>query len=618
MPISTHIQIQIGGETLTRFSKLVINQKVHSHHRFSILQPLPKEFVGEAIDKSQKYIGQTVKISITPTSMQTISPLNFDGIITEAQMVRTSGASGGIIINGYSPTILMEGPPNIRSFTDKSLGTIVQEVLDGYSSGNFKSAISIEKDATLPYTVQYSESDFSFLCRMAQKKGQWFFYNGEELVFGKAKPKNFNLEYGRTLHSFNIEMRAKSMGFEYLGYDPSNGEIQKANSTEVNYQPEGYSKSVFESSKKMFPNTATMLYSHSLEEGNSRTHLVDRISTQLQSRASDMVTAKGDSDETGLRIGDIIEIKEPAFSLTGNPLDGLKEQNFGSYIVTDLMHICDESGTYHNTFGAVPSTVLAPPYGNVHSFPIAESQPATIISNEDPAGLGRVQVAFAWQQQQGNNTPWIRMINPHSGGGKGFYFIPEVGEEVLVAFEGGNAEKPFVLGAMYNGSASSSNYYTSGNDQKVIHTRSGTKMIFNDAAGSIFIEDPSGNTWKMDGEGNIEVSAPKDIVFKAGENIVLNAGTNVVTTARVNITENAGVDKTSTVGMTMNTFVGGNSMINVMGNLTEVISGNLDSHTEKDRITNSEKGINSSSNDEIVKHSQKETKLNSAEKSKLF
>jgi len=547
MPISTQIQIKIGGETLTRFSKLVINQKVHTHHRFSLLQPLPKEFVGEAVDKAQNYVGQTINISITPTSMMTDSPLNFTGIITEAQMVRTSGASGGIIINGYSPTILLEGPPNIRSFSDKSLDDIVHGVLNNYSSDSLKSTISVQKDVTLPYTVQYGESDFSFLCRIAQKKGQWLYFNGEELLFGKPKSKNFTLEYGRTLHSFNIEMRAKSLGFEYLGYDPSSGETQKANSGEVNFQPEGYSKAIYESSKKMFPNTSTMLYSQALEEGNSRTHLIDRVTTQLQSRTADLVTAKGDSDETGLRIGDIIQIKEPAFSLTGNPLDGLKEQDFGSYILTDIMHICDESGTYHNSFDAVPASVMSPPYGNVHSFPTAESQPATIISNEDPAGLGRVQVAFSWQQAQGTNTPWIRMVNPHSGGGKGFYFIPEVGEEVLVAFEGGNAEKPFVLGAMYNGSASSE-YYTQGNDQKVIHTRSGTKMIFNDAKGSIFIEDPSGNTWMMDGEGNISVNAPKNFSLVAGENITIKAGKNISISAGESIDNSANVNIVSVAG----------------------------------------------------------------------
>jgi len=547
MSISTQIKIEIAGESLTRFSKLVINQKVQTHHRFSLLQPLPKEFVSQAVEKAQAYVGKSIKISINPSNMLTDSPLVFNGIITEAQMVRTSGASGGIVINGYSPTILLEGAPTVKSYTNQNLKSIVDEVLKEYASEELNPQISIEKDALLPYTVQYGESDFGFLSRIAQKKGQWFYYNGEALFFGKPKSKKFTLEYGRSLHSFNIEMRAKSVGFEYLGYDPSNAETQKANSEEVNFQPDGYSKTIFETSKKLFPKNSTILYPHALEEGNSRTHLIDRVTTQLQSRSADMVTAKGDSDETGLRIGDVVSIKEPSFSLTGNVLDGLQEQNFGNYIITDIMHVCDESGTYHNSFDAVPENVLSPPYGNVHSFPTAETQPATVISNADPAGLGRVQVAFAWQKEAGKTTPWIRMINAHSGGGKGFYFIPEVGEEVLVAFEGGNAEKPFVLGAMYNGGASSG-YSSSGNDKKVIQTRSGTKVIMDDAAGSVFIEDPSGNTYLMDGQGNIKLNAPNNMTIVVGKNLDIQVGENMSTTIGANEDISIGSNKTETIG----------------------------------------------------------------------
>ena len=77
MAISTKINIQIAGETLTRFSKLVIQQKVHTHHTFSLLQPLPKELVSQAIDKAQSYIGQTIKIEIQPTGLKTTSPPSF-------------------------------------------------------------------------------------------------------------------------------------------------------------------------------------------------------------------------------------------------------------------------------------------------------------------------------------------------------------------------------------------------------------------------------------------------------------------------------------------------------------------------------------------------------------
>ena len=606
MPISTTITIEIAGETLTRFSKLVINQKVQTHHKFSLLQPLPREFVSQALEKAQKYVGQPIKITITPSTMSTESPLQFNGIITEAQMVRTSGASGGIIINGYSPTILLEGTPNIRSFTDKSIGDIVKEVLKKYPSEDLSPSIEIEKEVTLPYTVQYNESDFGFLARIAQKKGQWLYYNGEALTFGKPKSKNFTLEYGRSLHSFNIEMRAKSLGFEYLGYDPSNGETQKANSSEVAYQPEGYAKSIFESSKKLFPSNSTMLYSQALEEGNSRTHLIDRITTQLQSRAADMVTAKGDSDETGLRIGDVVSIKEPAFSLTGNSLDGLQEQHFGNYIITDIMHICDESGNYHNSFDAVPENVASPPYGNVHSFPMAESQPATVISNADPSGLGRVQVAFAWQKENGANTPWIRMINPHSGGGKGFYFIPEVGEEVLVAFEGGNAEKPFVLGAMYNGAAASG-YAASENAVKAIHTRSGHIIKFTEDE-SIEITDKSGNLIQFDTVGsNITITAPETVTINA-KNIVMNADENIYSSAGKNITGTAGKDIVHAAS---------GDIMEVSDNRTEVVEKEYTRNSATSFETAQEMSINSTK-ENMMMQSAKTVAFNSGEKSNIF
>ncbi|CAM3794487.1 hypothetical protein FLGE108171_15245 [Flavobacterium gelidilacus] len=463
----------------------------------------------------------------------------------------------------------------------------------------------------MPYTVQYRESDFGFIARLAQKKGQWFYYNGEELVFGQPISKNFTLEYGRSLHSFNIEMRTKPLGLEYLGYESSSAETQKANTSEINYQPEGYAKVAFERSKKLFPDTSTMLYTHPIEEGSARTHLVDRVTTQLQSRAADLVTAKGDSDETGLRIGDVVSIQESAFSLTGNLIDGLQEQNFGSYIITDITHVCEESGSYHNSFQAVPEDVMAPPYGNVHSHPNADTQTAIVTDNNDPAGLGRVQVKFAWQE---DNTPWIRMTNPHAGSGKGMYFIPEIGEEVLVAFEAGNAEKPFVLGTMYNGSESSS-YATTGNDIKIIQTRSGHIIKFTEDE-SIIITDKSGNEIHFDTVGsNINITAPKTLNINA---------TDINITASNDINISAGNNKTIGVGANQNVFVGnsnnvsvsGNNALNVGGEMIETIMGDFKSHTEKERIVSSEKGYESSSNGSINKHSQKEIQNNSGEKAK--
>ena len=617
MPINTKVIIDIAQETLTSFSDLQIKQFANDHHTFSLTRLLPKEFIDEAMDKVQGYIGEPIRVTIESNTLKTNASLLFYGIVTHVEMIRSAGASGIILIQGFSPSIVMEGEKNALSFNDKTFSDIVRELSANYPNQELKPNIDFLNDSSMPYTVQYGESDYAFLSRMAQKKGEWFYYNGEQTYFGRPKSKNIDLVYGQNLHKLSIGLQAKPLGFEFLGYDSSNCETQKANSKEINFQTQGFTKSVYDASRKMYPNMPTSLYGNPLQEGMSRNDLINRATTQLQGKTANLVVAKGESDETGIRIGDVLIITESSFSSTGNLSDGVKEQNFGSYIVTQIIHSCDVSGNYSNTFEAVPDSILSPPYSNVFQIPQADTQPAVVIDNNDPKGLGRVQVQMMWQKNNSSKTPWIRMTNPHAGSGKGMYYIPEIGEEVLVGFENNNAEKPYVLGTMYNGNESSG-YNTEGNDQKVIQTRSGTKIIMNDAIGSVFIEDPSGNTWLMDGKGNISANAPNDFTINAGKNVSITAGMNISTSAGINISENAGVDKTSSIGMMHNLFVGGDSVVNVTGKLTEFIKGDVESHTEKDRNTISEKGIESSSEGQIVRNSKSEVEVNSAEKSKLF
>jgi uncharacterized protein involved in type VI secretion and phage assembly len=121
------------------------------------------------------------------------------------------------------------------------------------------------------------------------------------------------------------------------------------------------------------------------------------------------------------------------------------------------------------------------------------------------------------------------MIQPHSGTGKVFYFIPEIGEEVLVGFEGGNAQNPYVLGTQYNGSESSG-YADGQNNVKAIHTRSGHIIKFTEDE-SIIITDKIGNEIQLDTiGGNINITAPKVITMNA-TNIIMNASQNISVTA---------------------------------------------------------------------------------------
>ncbi|WP_192501877.1 phage baseplate assembly protein V [Flavobacterium sp. PL002] len=206
------------------------------------------------------------------------------------------------------------------------------------------------------------------------------------------------------------------------------------------------------------------------------------------------------------------------------------------------------------------------------------------------------------------------MIQPHSGAGKGFYFIPEIGEEVLVGFEGNNAQNPYVLGSQYNGSESSG-YADGENNLKAIHTRSGTKIAFNDSEGSILIEDPSGNTWMMDGQGNISVNAPNTFSINATD-INLTASKNISTSAGMNIVESAGGDKTTMVGMMHSLSVGVDYMINVTGKLFEIVTGERKSQAKK-VINNHESHEMNIEKDKKI-HTEGKFEVNSTDKSNMF
>ena len=172
------------------------------------------------------------------------------------------------------------------------------------------------------------------------------------------------------------------------------------------------------------------------------------------------------------------------------------------------------------------------------------------------------------------------------------------------------------MGTQYNGSQSSG-YADGQNNVKAIHTRSGTKIILNDAEGSILIEDPSGNTWKMDGQGNIDVNAPKNFTVNAGENVNITAGKNVSVRAGENIDNSASKDIIQTAGHDLTQNAAGD-ILESANNKTEIIEktyirSSVESTHHAEEVT-----IFSTKENMLLESSQKTVEVNSAEKSNMF
>jgi len=211
-------------------------------------------------------------------------------------------------------------------------------------------------------------------------------------------------------------------------------------------------------------------------------------------------------------------------------------ESLGDYMVISVQHRCDGQGNYANTFTAIPASVKMPPVAGQNE-PRCETQSALVTDNHDPKGLGRVKVKFHWMGDA-EKTPWLRITSPHGGDGKGMFFIPEVGEEVIVGFEGDSPTKPYIIGTVFHSKAKTG-FSNAGNDIKAIQTRSGNKVIMNDKEGSVFVEDKDGNNIKIDGNGNININAKNSIVLGCGESKIEMKKDGTINLTGKNITTNA-------------------------------------------------------------------------------
>ena len=166
-------------------------------------------------------------------------------------------------------------------------------------------------------------------------------------------------------------------------------------------------------------------------------------------------------------------------------------------------------------------------------------------------------------------TPWIRVTTPHAGPDKGVYFMPEVGEEVMVGFEGGNAEKPYVIGSLYNGKQATTGIAAEKNSVKMIRSRSGHTLELNDTDGE--------ETLRIyDREGSVIEFTPKDktLTVQAVETLHL-AGKNIKMQAEEGILIEAGADYTVAAKGDTNFAAEGDALLHAKGDATLSSTANV-------------------------------------------
>ena len=591
--------LSLDGEPfLSRNSyEVILEQKTNAHDTFSIIVPddALDTYEGFVMENSKKLLGKKISLSYWQYGSENQV---FSGIVTGLKNRKESGY-GKLIITGHSPSILLENGRADRSFEQLSLSQIIKEIGVNYPQEGKIHAEEQELNVrrVLPYTVQSQESDFGFIQRLATRYGEYFYYNGKELIFGNKAEPVLELSEGRELIELEFELGLKAQGFSGLAYDAEKGESIQHNTQEVQteWKENALQAVAVQASKQLFGNAPKSVFS-----GSEKSQELEEMLLKEKENRESLIWVRGRSRDSRLKNGSRAKLTD----INGRAME--------TYRIVEIRHYYN-GDEYYNEFVGV-SDVLHPPYQDSGAFPKSHEQMGRVVENADPLGLGRVRVQRMWQEAGSEKTPWIRLLQPHSGSGKGFYFVPEIGEEVLVGFQGGNAEKPYVIGAQYNGKEKSG-YADKENNIKAVHTRSGHKLVFTEDE-SILITDKSGNEILLDTKGsNITITAPETMTLNA-KNLNINVSQNMTTNVGMNASENISMNKTTSIGLVNLLNVGADFMTNVVGNLLEFIQGNRESESEERKEIAKSVSI-SSTEDNVKIHASKNISKHSGEKSKI-
>lgn len=628
---SENFLIEIDGE-LFKVDNFTLTQSLMQPNtlRFIMRKGPQEECTEPQFRTCGSIIGKDIELNLETENFEKLSSLKsegekteeikFKGIITSISGLR-SQSEYIINVEAKSYDALLIDNPTCKSFENKTLNEIVEDIVDDYSE-HLSAEIDARFTEVMPYTVQYNETNYQFLLRLAQRFGEWIYNDGKHLVFGKL-PQGEPVILGypdKDIPSYNVDMKLQHTAFShvassYNSYDAN----QKDGSEEMEREYNSLADTVYNVARdRMAKPTLQNLHSGGFADSDGRQTVLN-VSTKTQARGekAGMLMYSGTTYCSKLKIGNTLIIQDNF--LQNDVVGYVSDVNQDEILITELVHFFSADETYSNSFIGIPAACDYPPYSNSDVYPVATSCRAKVKDTEDPNHLGRVRVQFDWQAQLDDNmmTPWLRLAQPYAGGGKGFSFIPEIGEEVMIDFEGGNAERPFVKGTLFNGVADPDGAWLPGNNQvKAIRTRNGhTIEIWDEGQGGyIRIYDNKKENYiltfstdekliKLESTGNIELYAKNDIIMHAGHDINASAGNDIFIaaehdmqrTADNDIREHAGNDRSATIDRNDSLTVSQNQFIRVEENKDEEITHKLQTTAENIRTEAKDKLLEYSS-----------------------
>lgn len=583
--------IKVGGspvsaEFMRDTMEVVVDTNLHLPDMFTI------KLHDDALtwmDGTLLTVGQKVEISAETSGQggrQGNRATLIQGEITALEPDFSMTGQAVLVVRGYVKGQRLYRGKKARTFLKMSDSEIASKIAQEVGLTANVDSTSVRYD----YVLQNNQTNMEFLRARAERIGYQVYVKDETLYFKKASNNHQgqgpDLEWKKNLKSFRPRVVAMHQADQFIvrGWD---AKAKKPITSQVAPRHNGRQGGVQQTGGAM----AQQAFG-----GSAQAVVVDQpVSTLDEAEAmaqavceeisSEFVQAEGTCvGHASLRAGQVVKIK------------GVGTRFSGNYFVTAATHVYRD-GVYETHFsitGRRPDTLralLTSPNGDGDGH-ITGVVTAMVTNLNDPDNLGRVKVKYPWL---GDNieSDWVRIATPMAGAQRGWYYLPEVNDEVLVAFEHGDPHRPYIVGALWSNTDKppkpNSQVCSGGKvNQRILKSRSGHIVTLDDTDGQeqISIVDKTGNNQIVIKSPNnsMQIKVQGDLTIEAQGKITIKGtqGVDMSSTQKVEVKGQAGVDVTSQAQLklsgqggaelssTAQTTIKGAAMVNVSGGMIKL------------------------------------------------
>lgn len=440
-------------------------------------------------------------------------------------------------VRGYDRLHRLQRGTKTRTFVQQTDADIVQRI-----AGEYGMRADVQSTATVyEHVYQRNQTDFDFLLERAWLNGHVLRAEGNAIVFKPVRElerDKLPLEYGSTLLEFRPRLVAAAQvdRVEVRGWDYQTKRVVSAQATPQRWPNAGEARS--EVASDAFGAEAESLV---VESRAVQTSVADALAEALAAAVDeDRVRAEGLAlGNPALTAGSIVDV------------DAVGQRFGGQYFVTAARHHFAADDRYETTFWVtghraetLRQLLLGPANAEAPRRQAVTLAVGIVSNNDDPEHLGRVKVAFPALSEE-HDSAWARVAAPMAGPDRGLFFVPEMDDEVLVAFVGGDVDNPIVIGSLWNGNdappANGRVVSGQGVDRRIFRTRAGHEVLFDDSSGGErieFVASSGRDRIVIDAARNtILVESGQDLTVKTTGTLKLEGGTIEVSatgTVRIN------------------------------------------------------------------------------------